>query len=46
IGARTWVRMPDVGAPLNYSNQYVCTSAGTTAQASGAGYTLTCGGGT
>jgi hypothetical protein len=46
IGARTWIRMPDV-VSLGYSNTYVCTSAGATAAALGSGYTsLTCAGGT
>jgi hypothetical protein len=49
IGARTWVRMPDVAA-VGYSNTWVCTSAGTAPQASnvggtGHGYDLTCSGG-
>jgi hypothetical protein len=41
IGARTWVKMPEVAA-LGYSNKYACTSAGLTDTAAGAGYTLTC----
>lgn len=41
IGARTWVKMPDVAA-IGYSNKYACTSAGATDTAAGAGYTVTC----
>ena len=41
IGARTWVKMPDVVA-IGYSNKYACTSAGATDTATGAGYTVTC----
>jgi hypothetical protein len=41
IGARTWVKMPDVAA-LGYSNKYACTSAGLTDTAAGAAYTITC----
>ena len=49
IGARTYVRMPDVAA-LGYSNTWVCTGAGTSSVASneggtGHGYTVTCAGG-
>lgn len=45
IGARTWVKMPDVAA-LSYSNTWVCTSAGTSPTGLFAGYAVTCTGGT
>lgn len=49
IGARTYVKLPDVAA-VGYSNTYVCTGAGTSGAASnvggsGHGYDLTCSGG-
>jgi hypothetical protein len=49
IGARTYVRMPDVAA-VGYNNTWVCTGAGTSAAAnnvggSGHGYDVTCSGG-
>jgi hypothetical protein len=45
IGARTWIKMPDVAA-LSYSNTWVCTSAGQTSTATAVGYAVSCTGGT